>query len=154
MYILHYIYWDAVRWLLPLTLPGRTSSCTYICTLKCTFKGTESGPATYRTRPYGPSVHSTRAAACTFKCTFKGSCFEVVPQVRLVMWPRRSHSSLRRTHRLACGQWGNQILYLRKFPWISNYIYYIYYMAAYLAYQLPYIPTYNYWDTAALQAYV
>jgi hypothetical protein len=90
-----------VRWLLSLTLPGRTPTRTYICTLKCTFKGAEPDPSTHRTRPYGPPSHSTRAAACTFKCTFKGSCFEVVPQVRLVMWPRRSHSSLRRTHRLA-----------------------------------------------------
>ena len=68
MYNLYYIIWDAVRWLLLLTLPGRT-------------------PA--------------RTSSRTFKCTFKWVYFEVVPQVRLVMWPRRSHSSPRRTHRLA-----------------------------------------------------
>ena len=90
-----------MRWLLPLTLPGRTPTRTYICTFKCTLKGLQPGPSTHGTRPYGPSSHSIRAAACTFKCTFKWTCFEVVPQVQLVMWPRGSQRSLRRTHRLA-----------------------------------------------------
>ena len=53
----------------------------------------------------GPSARSTRPAACaaarTFKCTFKGACFEVVPQVRLVMWPSGSQRSPCRAHRLA-----------------------------------------------------
>ena len=149
MYILYYIYWDAVRWLLSLTLPGRTPARTSSRTFKCTFKGLQPGPSTYTTRPYGPPLHSTRAAACTFKCTFKGSCFEVVPQVQLVMWPRGSHSSLRRTHRLAWNPVQSLELCLAQI--FMNFKLYI----LYILYGSPtYVPTYNYQDTAALQAYV
>ena len=99
-----YIIWVIRPHSAVLTLPARTSSCTYICTYKGTqpvhLKGRRpTRPA--RTVQGTPKGIAAGTPTRTFKCTFIGHRPSVVPQVQLVMSPRGSRDRWREGDGLA-----------------------------------------------------